>query len=143
MVQYFKTSCCKFSLWRKEKKHTIGVTILLLGSISISNATVTYIRIFQLQGIFKHHQIQAPDHFSTNQKLKHITMGIIQKPFENRQAWVINHLARKPVPVLNHSHGKEKSFKTGDFLLYNGMSHPKVYFENCLCSYASRTASVP
>jgi len=54
-----------------------------------------------LKRTFKGYQFQLPDSFRANQKLKRIIEGIIQMSLEHRQAWDINHLARKPVPVFD------------------------------------------
>lgn len=49
-----------------------------------------------------------PDNFRANQKLKHITEGIIQMPLQQwQQAWGNNNHARKTVPVFDHAHSKE------------------------------------
>ena len=41
------------------------------------------IRIVELEGIYKDHQLQQPDHFGANEKLEHIIKGIIQTPLEH------------------------------------------------------------
>lgn len=38
-------------------------------------------RTVLLEGTFKEHQVQLPEHFGTNQKLKHATESILQMPF--------------------------------------------------------------
>jgi len=49
----------------------------------------------------------VPDHVRARQKLKDNNKGIVQMPLEHWQAWGINHITRKPVPVFDQSHGKE------------------------------------
>lgn len=39
--------------------------------------------IFQLDGTFKDHLAELPDHFGANKKLKHIAECIIQMPLEH------------------------------------------------------------
>lgn len=61
-------------------------------------------RIVLLEETYKDHQIQLPDH-RADQNLKHIIEGIVQMDLE--QAWGINHLPKKTVPVLDHPQGEE------------------------------------
>ena len=35
-------------------------------------------RLFQLEGTYKDHQVQLPDHFRADQKLKYVVKGIVQ-----------------------------------------------------------------
>jgi len=44
---------------------------------------IRIIRIVELEGIYKDHQLQQPDHFGANEKLEHIIKGIIQTPLEH------------------------------------------------------------
>jgi len=60
-----------------------------------------------LEGTYNNHLVQLPDDFIADQKLKDVIKGIAQMPLEHRQAWGINHLSRRPVPVFDHSLGKE------------------------------------
>lgn len=53
-------------------------------------------RTVPLERTFNDHQVQVPDHFRANQKLKHISEGIVQKSLEHWQAWGINYIYRKP-----------------------------------------------
>lgn len=47
--------------------------------------------------------VQLHYHFRADQKLNHVVKGILQMPLKppHREGWDINHLSRKPVPVLN------------------------------------------
>lgn len=42
-----------------------------------------------------------------DQKLKHVTKGIVEMPFKHWQDWDINHIFRKSVPVFDHPLGRE------------------------------------
>jgi len=53
-----------------------------------------------LEGIFKEHPIQLPEHFKASQKVKHVIAGINQTSFEKP----VGTNCRKPVPVFNHPH---------------------------------------
>lgn len=64
-------------------------------------------RIVQLEEICNSHQVQLPDNFRTNQKLKYIIEGIIQIPLEHWQEHVINYLFRMPVSPFEPEHDKE------------------------------------
>jgi len=59
-----------------------------------------------LEGTYSNQLVQLPDNFRVDQKLKHIK-GIVQMPLKHWQAWGIDHLFRKPVPVFGHSLYKE------------------------------------
>ena len=63
-------------------------------------------RLFELEGTYNDHLVQLPDQFRADQKLKHVK-GILQMPLKQWQAWGIDHLSRKHVPVLDHRLGKE------------------------------------
>lgn len=63
--------------------------------------------IVWLEGIFTDHQVWVPDHFKTNQKLKHVIEGILQIPLGHWQLWGISHLSKKSVLVFDHPHSKE------------------------------------
>lgn len=56
-------------------------------------------RIVQVEKLFKEHFLQLSDHLRANQKLRHDTEGTVQMSLEHRQAWGINHLSRKPLPL--------------------------------------------
>lgn len=60
-----------------------------------------------MKGTFEDRLLLLLDLFTTNQKLKHVTEGIIQMPLEYWQKRGIKQLIRKPVPVFDHHHGKE------------------------------------
>lgn len=68
--------------------------------------------------MLKDHLVWLPDHIRSKQKLKLINEGIIQIPLEHLQAWSINHLSRKSVPVFEHLHDKE--------IFPNAQSEPPV-----------------
>lgn len=53
-----------------------------------------------------------------DQKLRHVIKGIVQIPLKHWQAWDINHLSKKTVPVFNHPLGKE--------MLPNAQSEPSL-----------------
>lgn len=57
----------------------------------------------QLHKTFRDYLVQLPDNFRANQKMKYI----IHLLLEQCQAWDINLIARKSVPVFSHSHDKE------------------------------------
>jgi len=59
-------------------------------------------QLFHLEGIYNYQLAQLPDHFRADQKLKLVVKGIVQTPLKHWQAWGINHLSRKPVPVSDH-----------------------------------------
>ena len=65
------------------------------------------IEYFPLEGTYNNRLAQLPDHFRADQKLKHAIKGIVQMPLKHWQAWGIDHLSRKPVPVFDHPLGKE------------------------------------
>jgi len=60
-----------------------------------------------LEGTYKDHQVQLPDHFRAGQKLKRVTKGMVQAPLKHCQDWGISQLCRKPVAVFDHTLGKE------------------------------------
>lgn len=57
----------------------------------------------QLGGTYNEHVIQLPD-----QKLQHVIKGIVQRPLRHWQTGVIDSLSRKPVPVFDRTHCKER-----------------------------------
>lgn len=65
------------------------------------------LRIVQLEGTYKDHQVKRYWHFRANWKWKHISEGLIQMPSARWQAWDIDHLCRMPVPEFNHPHGRK------------------------------------
>lgn len=60
--------------------------------------------IVQMKEAFEDQLVQLPDYFKANQKLTRVIEGIIQMPLRHWQAWGTS---RKPLPVLDHPHGKE------------------------------------
>jgi len=55
------------------------------------------------------HQVSSPTAWPlrAGQKSKHVVKDIVQMSPKHWQAWGIDHLSRKPVPVSDHSLGKE------------------------------------
>lgn len=51
------------------------------------------------------HNVQLPDHFSANHRLKCIDKGIIQCLL-NTDRHVTSNLSRRPVPVFDHPYSK-------------------------------------
>lgn len=51
----------------------------------------------RIEGTFKSHLVELPDHLRDNQKLNHIIEDTVQMPLEQWQAWGFNHLARRRV----------------------------------------------
>lgn len=68
-----------------------------------------------LEGAFKDHLVQLPDHFRAKQNLNHIIEGIIQMSLKHWQTWGINHVPRQPVVVFDHPLNKE--------------NFPNIYYE--------------
>lgn len=60
-----------------------------------------------MEGAYSNHLAQLPDHFKADQKLQDVIKDILQMPLKHQQAWVIDHLSRKPVPGFDHPLGKE------------------------------------
>jgi len=62
---------------------------------------------FQLGVTYNDHLVRLPDYFKADQKLKQVIKGIVQISLEQLQAWAINHLSRKYIPVFDRPLGKE------------------------------------
>ena len=52
-------------------------------------------RVFQLE-------VHLPDYFGADQKLKHVVKGTVQMPLQHWQAWGIDHLSGKAVPMSDN-----------------------------------------
>lgn len=83
-----------------------GCILLTLAMLSwMKNAPL--LRIVQLEGTYKDHQVKRCCHFRANWKWKHISEGLIQMPFACWKALDIDHLCKMPVPDFNHPHGRK------------------------------------
>jgi len=60
-----------------------------------------------LEGNYKDHVVQLPDHFRAGQRLKRVTKCMVQVLLKYCQAWGIDYLSRRSVVVFDHPVGKE------------------------------------
>ena len=68
---------------------------------------VQHLQVIPARGFIDDHLVQLPGHFRADQKLQHVIEAIVQMPLKQRQAWGMDHLSRKPVPLFPYSLGKE------------------------------------
>jgi len=74
------------------------------------------------------HLVQLPDHFKADRKFKHVIKGIFRRALKHWQAWGIDHLSRKTVPVFDHPLSKEMLPNVYSILFYSILFYSILFY---------------